>query len=316
MKKIALFSVFILLAAAWKYRTATELPQKTINTLLDDISFIDKYGRQPTIDDDEDIRIHTHLEYVENQLRHADVSGLSADQQHNRQHLLALLRDYRERGIYPRNYDFPDERKPCFIDKDGRICAVGYLIEQTAGRKTAEAINRAYQYETIMEMNDPLVDNWIASSGLTKEECAMIQPGYGSQPIIVYETNRIPKGYGISSALLSGANVTVNVIQIGRGAKHGVAPWVGLATGAAQATMGIIRYPQEEISAFGELTNNVGERNISLLNIGLGTATVLLSSWNLIANTPRSGKGIRWGFQRMTTPDGYAGLGIQVMKQF
>ena len=144
----------------------------------------------------------------------------------------------------------------------------------------------------------------------------MIQPGYGSQPIIVYETNRIPKGYGISSALLSGANVTVNVIQIGRGAKHGVAPWVGLATGAAQATMGIIRYPQEEISAFGELTNNVGERNISLLNIGLGTATVLLSSWNLIANTPRSGKGIRWGFQRMTTPDGYAGLGIQVMKQF
>jgi hypothetical protein len=55
---------------------------------------------------------------------------------------------------------------------------VGYLVEKTAGRQLAEDINEKHQYEYISEMNDEIVDNWIANSGLTERECAMIQPTY------------------------------------------------------------------------------------------------------------------------------------------
>ena len=33
-----------------------------------------------------------------------------------------------------------------------------------------------------MDMSDEMVDDWINNSGLTKEECAMIQPTYGPPP--------------------------------------------------------------------------------------------------------------------------------------
>src|SRR5690606_8014938 len=110
--------------------------------------------------------------------------------------------DYRETGVIPRNYDYPGIRKPCFIDKEERICAVGYLVEQTAGREVAQKINEKYQYENLMAMNDPLIDDWVAESGLTKRECAMIQPAYGGTPVVVGPNrNYVSKSYGISSAV-------------------------------------------------------------------------------------------------------------------
>ena len=155
---------------------------QTINPLIGDISFVSKFGQQPTATTDEDLRIKTHLEYVEKLLRQKDVSNLTTELQEKRKHLLDLLHDYWTAGIFPRNYDYEDKRVPCFIDKDGRICAVGYLVEQTAGRQTAEQINDNHKYDKLLVMNDRMVDSWLETSGLTKEECAMIQPSYGPPP--------------------------------------------------------------------------------------------------------------------------------------
>ena len=152
---------------------------QTINPIIGDISFVEKFGELPTDATGEDLRIQTHLAYAENLLRGKDVSHLSADMRQTRTHMLDLLHDYWNRGAFPRNYDYAQTRKPCFIDKNGTICAVGYLVEQTAGREAAEAINDKFKYAFVMEMNDPMVDDWIAMSGLTKEECATIQPDYG-----------------------------------------------------------------------------------------------------------------------------------------
>ena len=152
---------------------------QTINPVIGDVSFVEKFGHKPDAATCEDLRIQTHLAYAENLLRQKDVSDLSPEMQQKRTHMLDLLHDYWTRGKFPRNYDYKDTRKPCFIDKDGTICAVGYLVEQTSGREAAEAINGKFKYAFVKEMNDALVDNWIASSGLTKEECATIQPDYG-----------------------------------------------------------------------------------------------------------------------------------------
>jgi len=150
-----------------------------VNLILGDISYESAFGHKPDAMTDNNLRIRTHLEYVENLLRNKNVSDLSTDLQTKRNHLLDLLHDYCTNGVFPKNYDYADQRKPCFIDKDGAICAVGYLLEQTTSRQVADEINSKHKYDELLAMNNSTVDNWILTSGLTKEECAMIQPTYG-----------------------------------------------------------------------------------------------------------------------------------------
>lgn len=189
LKKIMSFTflmVFsLLLLSAWSTGPArtndpTTIEKKqSINPVLGDVSFTSKFGYMPDQMTDENLRISTHFEYVENLLCQRDVSGLSPELRANRDYLISLLQDYRKAGKFPRNYDYFGERKPCFIDKDNTICAVGYLVEQTSGRCAAETINARFQYDEVLAMQDHILDSWIAQSGLSKEEVAMIQPTYG-----------------------------------------------------------------------------------------------------------------------------------------
>ena len=149
-----------------------------INPIAGDESFVAAFGRSPSPADDGDVRIATHLAFVIEVLASRDVSALPPSLQAERRHHIERLRDYVLRGEFPHNYDRA-ERAPCFIDRDGRICAVGYLIEQSAGRAVAEAINERYQYAAIAEIAGAAgARAWIATSGLTVRELGMIQPFY------------------------------------------------------------------------------------------------------------------------------------------
>lgn len=124
-------------------------------------------------------QITARLAYIEHLLRSRDVSAWPAPLRAERARNIDRLREYRLRGIYPRNEDHPDKPLPCFIDNHGAICAVGYLVEQSAGRDVAEWINQRYQYATVAEMDSPALTAWIARSGLTKAEVMTIQePGW------------------------------------------------------------------------------------------------------------------------------------------
>jgi hypothetical protein len=109
------------------------------------------------------------------------VSHLPSPLRERRSALLDKLHDYRLAGEFPTNLDFPQERRPCFIDAAGNICAVGYLIEQTAGRALAERITAAHKYDFLADMEMPELTAWVEASGLTARECAMIQPQYESR---------------------------------------------------------------------------------------------------------------------------------------
>jgi hypothetical protein len=150
----------------------------TINAVLGDVSFVKKFGTAPTPASGEALRIQTHLEYVETLLRAEDVSHLSPMLRERRTALLDKLHEYRLTSAFPTNLDFPQERRPCFIDAAGNICAVGFLIEQTAGRVLAEHINAAHRYDFLADMHVPELTAWVEASGLTARECAMIQPQY------------------------------------------------------------------------------------------------------------------------------------------
>jgi len=152
--------------------------RNTINPILGDVSFVNEFGIEPTEKTDEDLRIKTHLKYVEGVLRNNVVSQLSNHQMKNRERILDLLHEYWTKGIFPRNYDYQETRKPCFVDKEDRLCAVAYLIDQTIGRDVVVNINQQHKYDYILDMKNNMIDDWMENSGLTKTEYAMIQPSY------------------------------------------------------------------------------------------------------------------------------------------
>jgi hypothetical protein len=146
------------------------------------------------------------------------------------------------------------------------------------------------------------------SSGLTKEECAMIQPNYG------YKQSINPV-YGITSSTLSGLNlslITVNGIQIGIGKKNNAVPIIGLITGVGQIALGSTMFPQ--ISTFSYM--NDSKKTLSMLNIGLGTTTMILSAWNLLTNRDPKDKLTTWNFYTFPTLDKKTGMTFSLTRRF
>lgn len=182
MRTNIIFLISILAIAVLSYYGLKVPKQKdhnnTVNPVIGDASYFARFGVEPDATTDEFTRVQTHLSYAEELLRNKNVSGLSYDQLQNRYHMLDLLHQYWQNGKFPVNTKYENERRPCFIDESGTICAVGYLVEQTAGKELAERINHLFQYDKISNMILPELTRWIFESGLTAEEIATIQPTY------------------------------------------------------------------------------------------------------------------------------------------
>ena len=165
--------LFALAAATW----AAPPVRDGANHHLGDDSFVARFGRAPTRADPNEVRMHVHLEYV-----HALLAARPATRpelETRRAELLGYLGDYIAKGITPEN-TYVARRSPVFIDASGRICAVGYLIERSAGRALADNIAATHRLDYLEDIAAamPEVAAWVASSGFTLEELASIQPGY------------------------------------------------------------------------------------------------------------------------------------------
>ncbi len=167
----------LVLATLLVTSTSIAAPRPGANHRLGDDSFIAAFGREPDAGDSEKLRMHTHLTYVRGLL--AASAPTSRALAPRRAELLGYLDDYIALGITPLNTHVLG-RTPVFIDDDGRICAVGYLIERSVGRALPEAIARAHRYEFLetIAAAEPEVAAWIESSGMTLAELASIQPAY------------------------------------------------------------------------------------------------------------------------------------------
>lgn len=127
----------------------------------------------------EDWRLRQHFKCVETTLRARDVSHLSPALRQSREHALDRLHDYAARGIFPRNYERP-VYSPCFIDRDGRECAVAHLVMTSGHTDLAAHVAAVANYTYVPQMAFPELDDWAAQAGLTREELTRIQPGYYS----------------------------------------------------------------------------------------------------------------------------------------
>jgi hypothetical protein len=91
---------------------------------------------------------------------------------------LARLHEYALAGKFPKNEDFPDRREAYFIDRHGTACAVASLMIRSGREPEARTIAAVDNHVRVMSVTTgPLID-WIAESGLLREECALIQPTY------------------------------------------------------------------------------------------------------------------------------------------
>jgi len=316
MKNLTIISILIVATIFFACNKSSVDTSQMVNPILGDISYESKFGYKPDAKTDNNLRVRTHLEYVENILRNKDVSNLSAELIKKRNHLLDLLHNYWTNGVFPKNHDYAEQRKPCFIDKDGTICAVGYLVEQTTSRHVADDINSKHKYDELLAMNNSTVDNWVLTSGLTKEECAMIQPTYGPTPVHTY--NHITPSYGISSSIIGGLNLSLNTIigiQIGKDTTNKTVPIMGLITGAGQIVLGSAMFPKE-INSWGTTYTNESQKTLSMVNIGLGTTTMILSAWNLITNRKPKDKLMTWNIYSFPTEDNNTGMAFSLSRKF
>jgi hypothetical protein len=321
MKK--LFAVLLIGTAltACQHQPAP-LATDQVNVLVGNAGYVAATGHEPTTATNDDARVQAHLAYAERQLRQHSPGALTPALARRRQQALDLLHRYWVAGVFPRNYDYPGERRACFIDRDGRLCAVGYLVAETAGRPVAERINAAHQYDLIADMRTPALADWVRTSGLTKAECALIQPTYGS-PNPVVAAVPVPTGYAVGSAVWGGVNMMLgaanasqfNKPSIGRGAAY-----AGVISGTGQIILGALRLPNDEPSGqYIGWNPPVGksyaaERTISFLNVGVGTATLALSAWNLISHRPatvgRTAVGV------VSFPGRTGGAGLSLTRRF
>lgn len=123
----------------------------------------------------EELRIQNHLMYVYGRLVERPVGS---DSRGRRVEMLDHLLEYMAQGNFPQNFYHPEVRRPCFIDDDGRLCAVAYLVAQTAGQAEAERINQSFRFHYLLDIKDSAFAAWQSASGLSMHELAMIQPSY------------------------------------------------------------------------------------------------------------------------------------------
>ncbi len=148
---------------------------QSINAIIGDRSWVASYGEANLSQAKEKDRIKTHLNYVLSLLRANKIESSE------RERMLKLLETYVDSAVFPQAFSYPSaERRPCFIDDEGRLCAVGFLLSETAGFDEAKRINANFRFHYLMDIEDLALKQWQENSGLSMRELAMVQPAYRS----------------------------------------------------------------------------------------------------------------------------------------
>ncbi len=124
-------------------------------------------------------RVADHLQRAEAFAASRDLSSLSPVQRLVRELLLQELSAYRADGRFPKNPGFA-ELTPTFVDAEGTRCAMAQLLELGGEHAMVKKISTERNHARVKDLADePGLLAWLEAAGLTVEEAAVIQPGYG-----------------------------------------------------------------------------------------------------------------------------------------
>jgi hypothetical protein len=212
-------------------------------------------------------RIRAHFDSVLVELGARDVSALSRAQVANRAALIATLATYRDRGRFPRNYDFPGQAVPYFVDrKTGVLCAVAHLLESTGRRDIVDRVAATDNNIWVPRLDgDSAFTQWLDVNGLTLEEAARIQVPYVSSP----------QASGTALAQVTTVGLALGTsIWNATSNRRGEVPFVsvlGIITGVASASLAVGGAGEEGMPA-----------GVSVLGFGAGSASALVGTASLM----------------------------------
>lgn len=133
-------------------------------------------------------RIQAHFDSVLVELNRSDVLGLTAAQRTHRTAAIRTLAAYRDAARFPRNYDFPGQAVPYFVDRvTGIRCAVAHLLQRTGRDDIVARVAATNNNVWVGELaGDTALAGWLHTNGLTLAEAARIQVPYmeDSNPIV------------------------------------------------------------------------------------------------------------------------------------
>jgi hypothetical protein len=124
---------------------------------------------------DETARIQAHLYEVIRILKMNSSLGAGHDTQRGK--VIAQLAAYAECGVFPENH-LSAVRTPVFIDARNVHCAVGYLMSVNGFEELAREVSAWNNTVYLRDIPVSRLEEWMAYSGLSVDEMALIQPGY------------------------------------------------------------------------------------------------------------------------------------------
>jgi hypothetical protein len=214
-------------------------------------------------------RIRAHFDSVLTELSARDVGALTSAQRAERVRLLETLRAYRNRGVFPHNYDFPGQPTPYFVDrKTGTLCAVAHLLASTGRRDIVDRVARADNNVWVAQLSsDTAVARWLSTHGLTLEEAARIQV-----PYMVAET---PAQRARNVAFIAAAPVAVGGSLI-------ASLWNANGNADGHRTFANVLGLGSGVMAIGMGATLIGNRDvpreIGVASAALGTVSVMLAA--------------------------------------
>ena len=223
-------------------------------------------------------RVRAHFDSVLAELGARDVSALTDVQRARRAELVMELRAYRDRGVFPHNYDFPQRQTPYFVDrKTGTLCAVANLLALTGRDDIVRRVQRANNNVWVPQLaGDTALLRWLDGHGLTLSEAARIQKPYAYEPESTPPVATANSWLMVTGAIALGTSIVTSAWNVmgNSDAHRPLGNAVGLASGIVSAGMGVALLAQP---AAPQGTNVVGgvAAAAGVLGIALASKSIL-----------------------------------------
>lgn len=216
-------------------------------------------------------RIRAHFDSVLVELAARDLARLTSEQRGRRLAALATLRAYRDRGVFPRNHDFPGQAVPYFVDREtGTLCAVAHLLAAGGRRDIVDRVARTDNNVWVASLaGDTAFTAWLDANGLTLVEAARIQVPYVDDGVeaATQSITRSPVSLGATVAgTASLATALWNATGNAQGASR-VGNVLGFTSGMAAMGLGAAGLADDRVSPA-----------LAAANVAAGMVSVWLSS--------------------------------------